>query len=94
MAHTDIDECSEGISGCSHLCSNTIVGYSCNCQNGYQVDSDNHTCLGNFINVLLMIDIAYFDDTDINESANHNGECEQNCQTQLVAILVLVWMDT
>ena len=52
MLSTDIDECSEGISGCSQVCSNTIGNYRCICQNGYQLDSDNHTCLGKTINVL------------------------------------------
>ena len=42
----DINECSEGISGCSQLCINTIGSYSCSCQFGYQLDSDSYTCLG------------------------------------------------
>ena len=72
---TDIDECSEGISGCSQLCSNTIGSYSCLCHIGYQLDSDNHTCLGKIINALIMIDIG----TDINECASQNGGCKQVC---------------
>ena len=82
LSHTDIDECSEGISGCSQLCSNTIGSYNCNCQNGYQLGIDNHTCLGKIINALLIIEITY-NDTDINECANHNGECQQNCQNTI-----------
>ena len=74
----DIDECSEGISGCSQLCSNTIGTYSCNCQNGYQLGSDNHTCVGKIFNALIMIGIAY-DGTDINECTSQNGGCEQIC---------------
>ena len=79
---TDIDECSEGISECSQLCINTIGSYSCSCQNGYQLDSDNHTCLGKIIDALIMIDNAY-NGTDINECASLNGECEQNCQNTI-----------
>ena len=79
---TDIDECNEGISGCSQLCSNTIGSYSCSCQSGYQVGSDNHTCLGKIINALLMIDIAC-DGIDINECASQNGKCEQSCQNTI-----------
>ena len=52
MSFIDIDECSEGISGCSQICSNTIGSYSCICQNGYQLGSDDHTCLGKIINAL------------------------------------------
>ena len=40
----DIDECSEGVSGCSQLCTNTIGSYTCTCRNGYQLGNDNHTC--------------------------------------------------
>ena len=49
MTHTDIDECSEGISGCTQLCTNTIGSYRCTCQYGYQLGIDNHTCLGKII---------------------------------------------
>ena len=41
---TDIDECYEGLSGCSQICKNTIGSYSCGCMTGYQLSSDNHTC--------------------------------------------------
>ena len=82
LSHTDIDECSEGISGCSQLCSNIIGSYSCSCHNGYQVGSDNHTCLGKMNNALIIIDIAY-NGTDINECASQNGGCEQNCQNTI-----------
>ena len=41
----DINECSEGISGCNQICSNTLGSYTCICQNGYQLDTDNHTCI-------------------------------------------------
>ena len=82
MLHTDIDECSEGISGCSQLCINTIGSYSCNCQSGYQFGIDNHTCLGKIINALTMINTTY-DGTDINECASHNGGCEHNCQNTI-----------
>ena len=44
MSLLDIDECSEGTSGCSQLCTNTISSYTCTCDNGYQLTNDNHTC--------------------------------------------------
>jgi hypothetical protein len=42
----DIDECTEGTSGCSHICSNTEGSYICSCQSGYRLDNDNHGCRG------------------------------------------------
>ena len=41
---TDIDECSEGLSGCAHLCANTIGSYACTCEDGYQLSDDDHSC--------------------------------------------------
>ena len=41
---SDINECSEGVSDCSHLCTNSIGSYTCTCHNGYQLTNDNHTC--------------------------------------------------
>ena len=43
----DIDECAEGSDGCNHNCTNTAGGYMCFCMDGYQLESDNHTCTGN-----------------------------------------------
>ena len=40
----DINECSQGTSRCSQLCTNTIGSYNCTCHNGYQLGNDNHTC--------------------------------------------------
>lgn len=42
----DIDECAEGISGCSHTCRNTVGSYTCSCRTGYRLASDNHGCNG------------------------------------------------
>jgi len=43
----DIDECSEGISGCSQFCNNTIGSFNCSCQNGYQnSELDHRICIG------------------------------------------------
>ena len=42
----DIDECQQGISGCSQVCTNTIGSYKCSCNAGYQLTNDSHTCIG------------------------------------------------
>ena len=44
--HSDINECSEGTSGCDHNCTNTDGSYYCTCMDGYELESDNHTCTG------------------------------------------------
>ena len=43
---SDMDECTLGINGCNQNCVNTEGTYLCSCFAGYQLGSDNHTCLG------------------------------------------------
>ena len=42
----DTDECQQGISGCSQVCTNTIGSYKCSCNAGYRLSNDSHTCIG------------------------------------------------
>lgn len=44
----DINECIEGFSTCSQICTNTNGSYTCNCMNGYTLNSDDHLCTGKF----------------------------------------------
>ena len=55
----DIDECSQGVSECTQGCINNIGSYMCDCQTGYYLDSDNYTCLGQFIVLFNKINIVY-----------------------------------
>ncbi len=42
----DINECTiEGIASCSHTCINTQGSFRCTCPEGYNLTSDNRTCL-------------------------------------------------
>ena len=43
---TDINECTEGISGCHQHCTNTVPGYTCSCDTGYTLNKDGHACDG------------------------------------------------
>ena len=44
--YVDIDECERGTDGCDHNCTNTDGSYYCTCMDGYELESDNHTCTG------------------------------------------------
>ena len=46
LCDVDIDECEESTSNCTQICNNEDGGYSCTCNDGYQIDSDNRTCKG------------------------------------------------
>ena len=43
---TDINECSEGTSGCSQICENLRGSYNCSCFSGYNLQTNGHTCQG------------------------------------------------
>ena len=43
---SDIDECTEGISGCSQNCTNMMGSYTCSCNSGFSLLPDNRTCIG------------------------------------------------
>ena len=46
--YSDIDECVQG-AGCSQNCNNTAGSYFCTCMDGFELESDNHTCAGDYI---------------------------------------------
>ena len=46
MFYSDIDECSEGIDGCSETCTNINGSFVCGCSNGFRLDNDGFTCNG------------------------------------------------
>ena len=43
---SDIDECSTGVAGCSHQCTNTIGSFRCSCPPETFLGSDGRTCEG------------------------------------------------
>ena len=44
---TDMDECLLSIHQCDMICENTEGSYVCSCGEGYQLDTDEYTCIGN-----------------------------------------------
>jgi len=53
----DINECQTDNGGCTQTCDNTDGSYQCSCIKGYELTSDNHTCVGmlynNSVNVIF-----------------------------------------
>lgn len=39
-----MDECKEESVDCQHICTNTEGSYHCECQQGFSLRPDNHTC--------------------------------------------------
>ena len=40
----DINECTEGTSGCTQNCANNDGGFTCSCNDGYELNQDGKTC--------------------------------------------------
>ena len=49
----DVDECQTDNGGCAQTCNNIDGSYECSCQDGYELDSDNHTCTGMYYIMLI-----------------------------------------
>lgn len=57
----DINECTEFPGMCQNgRCKNTIGGYSCRCNKGYDYDDNRIKCIGNFRQSQLFININIF----------------------------------
>ena len=47
MLIADIDECAaDDINNCEHNCENTDGSYTCNCDQGFLLADDEHSCYG------------------------------------------------
>ena len=51
ILQSDIDECTQGLAGCSYNCINTLGSFLCTCMNGFELLSDNRNCGGNQYNM-------------------------------------------
>jgi len=45
----DINECLDNNAGCNQICENTNGSYYCSCNSGFEMSSDNHTCIGTYV---------------------------------------------
>ena len=57
----DIDECLGPDHGCEQDCVNTVGSYNCNCSESYELNTDEHTCRGIYIQKMVFVNvIVYF----------------------------------
>ena len=56
--NTDVDECSEGTSGCSQECTNTVGSFTCSCFDGYLLDEDRKTCNGRRVDSFQFVKLS------------------------------------
>ena len=54
--NADIDECSDDTDNCNQTCTNTEGSFTCGCDDGYYLDSDETTCKG------MYLEFTYYSD--------------------------------
>ena len=57
---TDMYECLSPYQPCEHLCTNSLTGFSCSCDDGYILESDRYTCT---LNISCPVDHSYCPDS-------------------------------
>ena len=57
-SNTDVDECSEGTSGCSQDCTNTVGSFTCSCFDGYLLDEDGKACNGRRVDSFQFVKVC------------------------------------
>ena len=67
----DIDECLEEADSCRHICVNTNGSYTCQCLQGFRLERDGFSCIGNFDITEAMLCCACY-----NNSINIDGSFE------------------
>lgn len=48
---SDINECLSNKGGCQHLCVNEVGSFHCECNDGFNLDSNGLTCSGQYISI-------------------------------------------
>jgi hypothetical protein len=43
-----VNECESDNGGCAHHCVDTLLSYTCSCNDGYLLDADDRECIGKF----------------------------------------------
>ena len=49
IAHTDIDECTNGTHNCQQTCTNTPGSFVCGCLDGFVLDANGQNCTGTYV---------------------------------------------
>ena len=58
----DIDECTEGTSGCSQLCNDNDGSFTCDCRGGYRLQSDKKSCAGEYFDEINLCGVNLSND--------------------------------
>ena len=75
----DVDECANGTDGCAQTCTNSEGSYTCSCDSGYTLLTDNLNCEGKKILQSEISRSTTLIIIDIDECATNNGGCAQIC---------------
>lgn len=93
--YADVNECSDGLSGCSQVCTNIEGSFECSCMVGFTLNPDNKTCDGrhkvSLVDTLhlwcaqwhICVSLWFVLCVDYDECTDNNGGCEDICVNSL-----------
>lgn len=56
---TEFNECESDRHGCSQRCINTLGGYRCDCEIGYELSADGKTCDSEFVVTIKHVSFVF-----------------------------------
>ena len=74
---SEIDECQRLLDNCQQECINTEGSFNCSCNEGFELQDDEHTCEGNKLYQLLCDSLFII--VDLDSECLDSDMCEQFC---------------
>ena len=74
----DINECL-GANDCQQICLNTAGSYYCECNDGFVLDSDEHSCKGGYLYHAMYAVINFPLSTTVTSTCTAKNDCSHLC---------------
>ena len=83
LQSTAVNECLQNNGGCEHNCQNTQGSFTCTCNSGFTLNSDQRRCTGQWMHARTLALRTYIERShliaDIDECTRGTDNCAQRC---------------